>query len=86
MRSHLTACLARDTSLDASYYVSKIAREILGTEPKEFLDSKRPVASPARCAVDDAARYLAVKAMGDQRIKEVEDLLFFVTFKYYITC
>ena len=74
VRSHLAATLARDASLDASYYVSKIAREILGTEPKEFLDSKRPVASPARCAVDDAARYLAVKTMNNQQIEETENL------------
>ena len=54
--------------------MSKIAREILGAEPKEFLDSKRPVALPTRCAVDDAAKYLAVKAMGDQRIEGAENL------------
>ena len=74
VRSHLTACLIKDDSLDASYYVSKIAREILETEPQDFLGFKRPVALPARYAVDDVARYLAVKAMGDQRIEEAENL------------
>lgn len=74
VRSHLIATLLRDDSLDASYYVGKIAREILGMEPKDFLGSKRPVALPARCAVDDAARYLAVKAMSNQQIEETEDL------------
>jgi hypothetical protein len=74
VRSHLTTTLANDASLDTSYYVSKIAREILKVEPKEFLDSKRPVVLPARCAVDDAARYLAVKAMSHQRIEETDDL------------
>jgi hypothetical protein len=74
VRSHLTACLAKGTSLDASYYVSKVAREILETEPKEFLGSKRAVSLPARCAVDDVARFLSVKVMTHQRIEETENL------------
>lgn len=74
VRAHLTACLAGDTSLAATYYVSKIATEILGTEPEEFFDPSRPTALPARCAVDDMARYLAVKIMRAQRIEAAEEL------------
>lgn len=74
VRAHLTACLAGDASLAATYYVSKIARDILGTEPDEFLGPTRPMALPARCAVDDMARYLAVRIMRAQRIEAAEEL------------
>ena len=74
VRSYLAATLANDASLDAGYYVSKIAREILEVEPKEILGFKRPVVLPARCAVDDVARYLTVKAMIHQQVEETEYL------------
>ncbi len=73
VRSHLAACLAWDASLAADYYVGRIAREILGADPAA-LGFARPVALPARCAVEDAARYLAVKAEAGQRIEEAEEL------------
>jgi len=74
LRSHLTACLDRDSSLAAIYYVSRIAREVLGTEPEEFFGSQRQAMLPSRFAVQDAARYLAVKAMVGQGAGEAEDL------------
>ncbi|OGQ98303.1 MAG: hypothetical protein A2505_10910 [Deltaproteobacteria bacterium RIFOXYD12_FULL_55_16] len=73
LRSHLAARLSGDVSLAATYYVSRIAREILGEEP-EFLDSERPLALPGRCAVEDAARYLFLKKTADQRIEEAGEL------------
>ncbi len=74
VRSHLAACLNRDASLAATYYVSRIAKEILGEEP-DFFDPQRPMALPVRCAVEDAARYLFVKNMGGQPIEGVEELV-----------
>jgi len=74
VRTHLAACLAGDDYLAATYYVSKIAMEILGVEPEEFLGPKRPTAMPPRCAVDDAARYLTVKIMRTQQIEAAEEL------------
>jgi hypothetical protein len=71
-RAHLAACLSRDASLAATYYVSRILTEIL--EEPEALDPTRPVALPARCAVEDAARYLFLKTMGGQRIEEAGEL------------
>lgn len=68
LRAHLVACLSRDASLAATYYVRRIFTEIL--EEPEVLEPKRPVALPGRCAVEDAARYLFVKTMGGQRIEE----------------
>jgi len=73
VRSHLVACLARDTSLAATYYVSRIAREILGEEP-DFLGPQRPLTLPARYAVEDVARSLFVKIMGKQQIEEAGEL------------
>lgn len=74
VRAHLAACLARGTSLAATYYVSRIAREILGEEP-DFLGPERPLALPAPCAVEDAARYLLVKNMAGQAIAEAAELV-----------
>lgn len=74
LRSHLASCLDRDPSLAAIYYVRRIAREILGAGPGEFPDPQRQVTLPARCAVQDAARYLALKAMAGQRVEEAEEL------------
>ena len=73
VRPHLAARLAWDTSLAASYYVSRLAREILGEEPN-LHGLERPVALPARCAVEDAARYLFVKTMAGRKIEEAEEL------------
>lgn len=75
LRSHLTVCLGRDQSLAATYYASRIAREVLGAEPEEFFGSQRQAALPSRFAVQDAAGYLAVKAMAGQRAGEAEDLV-----------
>jgi len=72
LRAHLAACLSRDASLAATYYVRRIFTEIL--EEPESLDPKRPVALPARCAVEDAARYLFVKTVGGERIEEAGEL------------
>lgn len=72
LRAHLVACLSRDASLAATYYVRRIFTEIL--EEPESLEPQRPVALPARGAVEDAARYLFVKAMGGQRIEEAGEL------------
>lgn len=72
LRAHLAACLSRDASLAATYYVRRIVTEIL--EEEDAPDSQRPVALPARCAVEDAARYLFVKTMGGQRIEEAGEL------------
>jgi hypothetical protein len=73
IRSHLAARLAWDTSLAATYYVSRIAREILEEEP-DFLAPKRLLALPVPCAVEDAARYLFVKNMGGQPVVGAEML------------
>lgn len=73
LRSHLVARLARDTSLAAIYYGSRIAREILGEEP-DFLGPTRSVALPVPCAVEDTARYLFVKKMGGQPVVGAEEL------------
>ena len=73
VRSHLAACLTRDASLAATYYVSRIAKEILG-EGQDFLGPQRPSNLPARYAVEDVARYLFVKIMGKQRIEEAGEL------------
>ena len=75
LRSHLAVCLGRDQSLAATYYASRIAREVLGAEPEEFFGSQRQAALPSRFAVQDAAGYLAVKAMAGQRAGEAEDLV-----------
>lgn len=72
LRAHLAACLSRDASLAATYYVRRIFKEIL--EEPESLGPQRPVVLPARCAVEDAARYLFVKTMGGQRIEEAGEL------------
>lgn len=73
VRSHLAACLAGDASLVADYYVRRIAREMLGADPAA-LGLARPVALPARYAVQDAARYLAVKTEAGERIEAAEEL------------
>lgn len=73
LRAHLAACLSRDASLAAAYYVRRIFTEIL--EEPEPLDPQRPVALPARCAVEDAARYLFLKTMGGQRSEEAGELV-----------
>ena len=73
IRSHLAARLAWDTSLAATYYASRIAREILGEEP-DFLAPKRLLALPVPCAVEDAARYLFVKNMGGKPVVGAEML------------
>ena len=74
LRSHLAARLARDPSLAAIYYGSRIAREILGEEP-DFFGPKQSVALPVPCAVEDAARYLFVKKTGGQPVVGVEELI-----------
>jgi hypothetical protein len=74
LRSHLFACLDRDPSLATTYYASRIAREILGAGPADFLGPQRQAALPPRCAVQDAARYLAMAAMAGQRAGEAEEL------------
>lgn len=74
VRSHLVACLSWDASLAATYYVSRIAREILGEGP-DFLDSERAMALPALCAGEDVARYLFVKATRGQRVEEADELV-----------
>jgi prenyltransferase beta subunit len=74
VRSHLVACLARDTSLAATYYVRRIAREILGEEldPRGFM---RSLMLPAPCAVGDVARYLFVKKMDGQLVAGAGELI-----------
>lgn len=67
VRAHLAACLAQDDSLAAIYYVSRIAREILGEEP-DPRGSGKSVMLPAPCAVGDVARYLFVKKMAAQPV------------------
>ncbi len=74
VRAHLAARLAWDTSLAATYYVRRIAGEILGEEP-DSLGPKRPLALPTPCAVEDAARYLFVKNMGGQPVGGAEELV-----------
>ncbi|MCX5863604.1 MAG: hypothetical protein NTW42_00800 [Deltaproteobacteria bacterium] len=73
VRSHLVACLARDTSLAAFYYVRRIAREILEEEP-DFRGSGRSLLLPASCAVGDVARYLFVKKMDGQSVAGAGEL------------
>ena len=73
LRSHLAAWLARDPSLAATYYVGRIAREILGEGP-DSLGPKQSLALPVPCAVEDAARYLFVKGMAGQPVAGAEDL------------
>ncbi|MCX5877203.1 MAG: hypothetical protein NT087_13085 [Deltaproteobacteria bacterium] len=73
VRAHLAACLTRDASLTTTYYVSRIAREILGEEP----DSRGPGRSlllPASCAVGDVARFLFVKKMDGQSVAGAGEL------------
>ncbi|MFA7382622.1 MAG: prenyltransferase/squalene oxidase repeat-containing protein [Desulfurivibrionaceae bacterium] len=74
VRAHLVARLARDTSLAAGYYGSRIFREILGAEP-DYLGSGRSLLLPAPCAVEDAARYLFVKKMDGQPVADAGELL-----------
>lgn len=74
VRAHLAACLAQDTSLAAIYYVSRIAREILGEEV-DPRSSGRSVMLPAPCAVGDVARYLFVKKMAGQPVAGAEQLV-----------
>ncbi len=74
VRSHLAACLARDASLAATYYVSRIAREILGEEPDSF-GPGRSLMLPAPCAVGDVARYLFVKKMAGQPVAGAGELV-----------
>jgi len=73
VRSHLAACLARDASLAATYYVSRIAREILG-DASDFCGSGRSLLLPAACAVGDVARYLFVKKMDGQPVAGAGEL------------
>jgi len=73
VRSHLAACFARDASLAATYYVRRIAREILGDESDSF-GSGRSLMLPAVCAVGDVARYLFVKKMDDQSVTGAVEL------------
>lgn len=73
VRAHLAACLAQDTSLAAIYYVSRIAREILG-DGSDFRGSGTSLLLPAPCAVGDVARYLFVKKMNGQPIVGAEML------------
>jgi hypothetical protein len=65
VRVHLVARLAWDTSLAATYYVRRIAGEVLGEE-SDFRGSGRSLMLPAPCAVEDVARYLFVKTMDGQ--------------------
>lgn len=74
VRTHLAACLDRDASLATIYYVSRIAREILGEEP-DFRGSGRSVMLPAPCAVGDVARYLFVKKMAAQPVAGAGELI-----------
>ena len=74
VRTHLAACLVRDASLAAIYYVSRIAREILGEEP-ESRGSGRSLMLPAPCAVGDVARYLFVKKMDGQSVAGAGELV-----------
>ncbi|MDP2753533.1 MAG: prenyltransferase/squalene oxidase repeat-containing protein [Nitrospirota bacterium] len=74
VRSHLAACLARDASLAATYYVSRIAREILGENPS-FRGAGRSLMLPASCAVGDVARYLFLKKMDDQPVAGAGELV-----------
>ncbi|MBU2538414.1 MAG: hypothetical protein KKH22_08235 [Proteobacteria bacterium] len=67
IRAHLDACLTRDTSLSTIYYVRRIAREILEEEP-DFPGSQRSLFLPARCAVQDVARFLFLKKMDGQPV------------------
>ena len=73
IRAHLAACLARNASLAATYYMSRIAREILGDEP-DPRGSGRAVMLPAPCAVGDVARYLFVKKMAGQSVAGAGEL------------
>lgn len=77
VRSHLAACLAGDASLAAGYYVGRITRDILDADPAA-LGFGRPAVLPARYAVEDAARYLAVKTEAGERI-EAEELRAWLT-------
>lgn len=74
VRAHLAACLTRETSLAAIYYVSRIAREILGEEV-DPRGSGRSVMLPAPCAVGDVARYLFVKKMDSLPVAGAEQLV-----------
>ena len=74
VRSHLAACLSRDASLATTYYVSRIAREILGEEP-DSRGSGRSVTLPVPCAVGDVARYLFVKKMDGQSVAGAGELI-----------
>ncbi len=73
VRAHLAACLSRDTSLAATYYVSRIAKEILGEEP-DARGSGRSLMLPTPCAVGDVARYLFVKKMAGQPVAGAAEL------------
>jgi len=73
VRSHLAACLSRDASLATTYYVSRIAREILEEEP-DSRGSGRSLLLPASCAVGDVARFLFVKKMDDQPVAGAGEL------------
>ncbi len=73
VRAHLAACLSGDTSLAATYYVSRIAKEILGEEP-DFRGSDRSLLLPAPCAVGDVARYLFLKKMDGQSVAGAGEL------------
>jgi len=73
VRVHLAARLSGDVSLAATYYVSRIFREILG-EDQDFLGSGRSLLLPAPCAVEDVARYLFVKGMAGQPVAGAEEL------------
>lgn len=73
VRTHLAARLTRDTSLAATYYGRRIAREILGEE-QDSLGPGRLLALPVPCAVEDVARYLFVKNMGRQPVVGAEEL------------
>jgi len=74
VRSHLAAFLARDASLAATYYVRRIAREILG-EDSSFRGSGRSLMLPASCAVGDVARYLFLKKMDGQPVAGAGELV-----------
>ncbi|OGR00723.1 MAG: hypothetical protein A2511_13995 [Deltaproteobacteria bacterium RIFOXYD12_FULL_50_9] len=67
VRSHVAACLAREPSLATVYYVARIAVEILAIKPRELLGGRQPVPLPARYAVDDMHRYLAVQNMLNEQ-------------------
>jgi len=74
VRAHLVARLAWDTSLAASYYVSRIFRETLGEE-SDSRGSGRSLMLPAPCAVEDVARYLFVKKMDGQPVAGAGELV-----------